>query len=129
MGPDHGPDGLGGALGIEGLDAEEDQLGGLEAVQPLDGGRAVGALHPAIWLAGLAGLLALAILRPNPILLLVLVFGGFELWRRWQERGTPQAKAYYRIRPWQRWATGAVYGSLVILLALGMSATHLERHL
>ena len=98
-------------------------------IVPLDGGRAVGALHPAIWLAGLVGLLVLAVLRPNPILLLILVLGGFELWRRWQERGTPQADAYYRIRPWQRFATGALYGGLVILLALGMTATHLERHL
>jgi Zn-dependent protease len=98
-------------------------------VVPLDGGRAVAALHPAVWLAGLAGLLALTILRPNPILLLVLVLGGFELWRRWQERGTPQADAYYRVRPWQRVATGVVYGGLVVLLALGMSATHVERHL
>ena len=98
-------------------------------IVPLDGGRAVAALHPALWLAGLLGLLALAILRPNPILLVVLVLGGFELWRRWQERGTPAAAAYYRIKPWQRVATGVVYGGLVVLLALGMSATHLERHL
>ena len=98
-------------------------------IVPLDGGRAVGALHPAIWLAGLVGLLVLAILRPNPILLLALVLGGLELWRRWQARGTPEGNAYYRIRGWQRFTAGAVYGGLVILLVLGMSATHLERHL
>jgi len=98
-------------------------------IVPLDGGRAAAALHPAIWLAGLVGLLVLAVLRPNPILLLVLVLGGLELWRRWQERDQPQSAAYYRIRPWQRVVTGVVYGGLVVLLALGMSASHLERHL
>ncbi len=96
---------------------------------PLDGGRAVAAVHPALWLLGLAGLLALAVLRPNPILLLVLVLGGFELWRRWQERGTGEADAYYRVRPWQRVATGLVYGGLVVTLALAMTATHVERNL
>jgi Zn-dependent protease len=98
-------------------------------VVPLDGGRAVAALHPAFWLIGLVGLLVLAFLRPNPILLLVLVLGGFELWRRWRERGTPEAAAYYRVEPWQRVATGVVYGGLAVLLALGMSATHVERTL
>ncbi len=96
---------------------------------PLDGGRAVAAVHPALWLLGLAGLLALAVLRPNPILLLVLVLGGFELWRRWQERGMGEADAYYRVRPWQRVATGLVYGGLVVTLALAMTATHVERNL
>jgi Zn-dependent protease len=98
-------------------------------IVPLDGGRAVAAVHPALWVLGLAGLLALAVLRPNPILLLVLVLGGFELWRRWQERGTGQAEAYYRVRPWQRVVTGLVYGGLVVTLALAMSATHVERDL
>jgi Zn-dependent protease len=96
-------------------------------IVPLDGGRAVGALHPAFWLLGLVGLLVLTFLRPNPILILVVVIGGLELWRRWRERGTPEAAAYYRIKPWQRVVTGVVYGSLAVLLALGMSASHVER--
>ena len=37
----------------------------------IDGGRAVAALHPAIWLAGLVGLLGLEVLRPSPILPLI----------------------------------------------------------
>src|SRR5213594_1317943 len=52
-------------------------------VLPLDGGRAMAALSPWIWLFGFAGLLALAFFFPNPILLLVLIFGGMESWRRW----------------------------------------------
>jgi Zn-dependent protease len=98
-------------------------------IVPLDGGRAVAALHPALWLAGLVGLVVLTFLAPNPILILVLVVGGLELWRRWRERGSPEAAAYYRIRPSQRAATAAVYGALVVLLALGMSASHIDRDL
>jgi Zn-dependent protease len=98
-------------------------------VVPLDGGRAVAAIHPAFWAVGLAALVALTIAAPNPILLIVLVFGGIELWRRWQERGTPAAAAYYRVRPWQRAVVGVTYVGLAALLALGMSATFVERSL
>jgi len=98
-------------------------------IVPLDGGRAVAAIHPAFWAVGLAALVALTIIAPNPILLIVLVLGGLELWRRWQERGNPAAAAYYRVRPWQRVTVGVVYVGLAALLALGMSATFVERSL
>jgi Zn-dependent protease len=96
-------------------------------VVPLDGGRAVAAVHPALWALGLAGLVALAFWHPNPILVLILVVGAFELWRRWRERGTPEAAAYYRVKPWQRLTAGAVYIGLAAVLAVAMTATHLER--
>jgi Zn-dependent protease len=96
-------------------------------VVPLDGGRAVAAVHPGLWALGLAGLLALAFWHPNPILILILLVGGFELWRRWRERGTPEAAAYYNVKPWQRLTAGAVYIGLAAALAVAMTATHLER--
>jgi Zn-dependent protease len=96
-------------------------------IVPLDGGRAVAALHPALWAVGLAGLVALTVFWPNPILLAILVLGGFELWgrvRRWRD---PESRAYYRIAPRHRVIAGATYLGLAALLALAMSATHLER--
>jgi Zn-dependent protease len=96
-------------------------------LSPLDGGRAVAALHPAFWAVGLVLLLGLTIVRPNPILILVLVIGGIEVWRRWRDRDTPQSAAYYAIAPWQRAVVGATYVGLAALLGLAMSATHLER--
>lgn len=98
-------------------------------IVPLDGGRAVAAVHPALWALGLAGLLALTILAPNPILLLILVLGGLELWRRWSERHHPSAAGYYRVEPWQRVAAGVTYVSLAVALGLAMSATFVERDL
>jgi Zn-dependent protease len=96
-------------------------------VPPLDGGRAVAALHPALWLVGLLGLGALVVIRPNPILILILVFAAMELWRRWQMRGHPSAHAYYRVLPWQRAAVAATYFGLAVLLVLGMHETHVPR--
>ena len=60
-------------------------------VLPLDGGRAMAALSPWVWFAGFAGLVALTFAFPNPILILVLLLGGFESWHRWKNRNTPEA--------------------------------------
>ncbi|HWM13321.1 MAG TPA: site-2 protease family protein [Gaiellaceae bacterium] len=96
-------------------------------VSPLDGGRAAAALHPALWAVGLAILLGLTLLWPNPILILVLVIGGLDVWRRWRERKEPGSAEYYSIAPWQRAAVGVTYVGLTAALALAMSATHVER--
>ncbi|HXV95296.1 MAG TPA: site-2 protease family protein [Gaiellaceae bacterium] len=96
-------------------------------VSPLDGGRAAAALHPALWAVGLALLLGLTILRPNPILFLVLIVGGIEVWRRWRDRNEPRTASYYAIAPWQRAVVGVTYVGLAALLAVAMSATHIER--
>jgi Zn-dependent protease len=71
-------------------------------VLPLDGGRISAALHPAMWFVGLLGLLALVLYEPNPILIVILLLAGSELWGRWRTRRTPQMRAYYRVRPHQR---------------------------
>jgi len=97
-------------------------------VVPLDGGRAVAALHPSLWLVGLLGLGALVVLRPNPILILILFFAAMELWRRWQARGDPAARSYYRVLPWQRLSVAAMYFGLAALLVLGMHETHVPRN-
>jgi Zn-dependent protease len=96
-------------------------------VVPLDGGRIVAAIHPVFWLIGFAGLFGLIFLAPNPILIVILLFVGLELWRRWQERGNPEAATYYDVKPWQRFATAAAYFGLAALLVLGMSASHVEK--
>jgi Zn-dependent protease len=98
-------------------------------IVPLDGGRAVAALHPAFWLVGLVGLAGLTYFAPNPILILILVIGGLELWNRWRARGTPEYEAYYRVAPWQRVTVAVVYLGLAAALGLAMSASYIERDL
>lgn len=94
-------------------------------IVPLDGGRAAGALHPALWFVGLLMMVGLVVLRPNPLLLIIVVLGGLDLWRRWRERG--EAGDYYRLTIAQRVTVGVVYLGLVAALALAMSATYVER--
>jgi Zn-dependent protease len=87
---------------------------------PLDGGRAVAALHPAIWGIGLVAVAALAFARPNPILILILVFGAMELWRRWKSRHSPEYADYYKVTIPQRVAIASTYFGLAAVLAAGM---------
>ena len=94
-------------------------------IVPLDGGRAVAALHPAIWLLGLLMMVGIAVISPNPILIIIVIVGALELWRRWRERG--EAAEYYRLEVWQRVVVAVVYIGLIGVLALAVSATHVER--
>jgi Zn-dependent protease len=96
-------------------------------VLPLDGGRAMAALSPWMWVVGYGLLVGATVAFPNPIMLLILLFGGLETWRRWQQRKTPEARAYNRVRPATRAAVAAVYLGLAAALAVGMDATFLER--
>jgi Zn-dependent protease len=98
-------------------------------VVPLDGGRAMAALSPWMWFVGFAGLVALVFVFPNPIILLIVLFGAMETWRRWQERKSPAAREYYRVSPRDRLLVALVYLGLILLLALGMAETHIERDL
>jgi len=101
----------------------------LAPISPLDGGRIVAAIHPALWLAGLVVLLGLTIVNPNPILILILILGGMESWRRWQHRHDARLESYYRVPPAQRVFTGVAYITLAALLTIAMSATFVERHI
>jgi Zn-dependent protease len=94
-------------------------------IVPLDGGRAVSALHPAIWLLGLLMMVGLLVVSPNPILIIIVLLGALELWRRWRERG--EKAEYYRLPVWQRAAVAVVYIGLIGVLAVAVSATHVER--
>ena len=100
-------------------------------VVPLDGGRAMAAMAPWMWFVGFAALVAVTIVFPNPILLIILLFGGMETWRRWRQRraGGAEQEAYYRVTPRARAAVAAVYVGLIVALAVGMDVSHLPRTL
>ncbi len=96
-------------------------------IVPLDGGRAMAAMAPWMWFLGFGVLVALALLFPNPIIWIIVLFAGYELYRRWQARksGSIAAAAYYRVAPRHRLIVGAVYIGLIVLLVLGMEQSHI----
>lgn len=96
-------------------------------VLPLDGGRAMAALSPWVWFAGYAGLIALTFVFPNPILILVLLIGGYESWNRWKSRHTPEGRAFYAVPPRTRAWVAITYLGLIAALAFGVSETFLEK--
>ena len=96
-------------------------------VVPLDGGRIVSALHPVLWLVGFLALLGLVFLSPNPILIIILIVSGMELWTRWRTRNNPELQEYYKVEPRQRAIVAVLYFGLAVLLVLGMEATHVDR--
>ena len=96
-------------------------------VLPLDGGRAMAALSPWVWLVGFAVLVVLTVFFPNPILLLVLLFGGLETWRRFKARNSPEGRRYHAIPARTRALVALTYVGLAALLAVGVTETFLER--
>jgi hypothetical protein len=74
-------------------------------------------------------MVAMVVFFPNPILLLILLLGGIESWRRWKARNTPEGRAYHQIPARTRALVAAAYLLLIAALAFGVSATHLERGL
>lgn len=98
-------------------------------VLPLDGGRAAAALHPALWAVGLLLLLAYEIYRPSPIIPLILILGGIEMYRRWRGRQTAEMRAYQALAPQQRAWVALAYVTLVVLLLFAVHTTYVRRSL
>jgi Zn-dependent protease len=99
----------------------------LVPISPLDGGRAMAALSPYMWLVGFALILVAAVLFPSPIVLLILVLGGYETFKRFRNRNSPEAQEYHNVSRGTRFAVAAVYLSLALALAVGIHFTHFAR--
>ena len=98
---------------------------------PFDGGRAMAAMAPWMWFLGFGAMVAFFFLFPNPILILFLLLGGMETWRRWKARragkGEEGNAAYYRVKPAHRLLVAAVYVGLIAFCAVGMDLTFVDR--
>ncbi len=93
---------------------------------PLDGGRVVAALHPAVWAVGLGAVLGLCVLRPNPVLFVILVLGAIELFNRIRARKRGQNLAYFQVTARQRLTVAGLYFGLLIVLGVALHATYLS---
>jgi Zn-dependent protease len=98
-------------------------------VVPLDGGRAMAAMSPKMWWVGLAALIVLAVVFPNPIIFIILLFAAIETYKRWKARrsGDKEVAAYYKVKPSHRIAIAVVYLGLIAICVIGMDLTHLQR--
>jgi len=92
---------------------------------PLDGGRAAGALHPGVWLAGIAIAVGVEIWRPSLVLLLIIVLGAREAWHRWRRRDADAD--YLTLTAGQRTRIATAYVLLLATLALGAALTYAPR--
>ena len=99
----------------------------LAPITPLDGGRIVAAIHPAIWALGLVLMIGLVFVFPNPILILILLLGGYESWKRFKARNTPESRAFHAIPTRTRVLVAVVYLGLAAALAVGVTETFLEK--
>jgi Zn-dependent protease len=91
----------------------------------LDGGRIVTALSPWLWIVGFSIVLVMAILHPNPIVILVLVFSIPRLISLFRAK-TDEQRRYYEVTPGQRWTMAIMYFGLIALLALGMYVSQIS---
>jgi hypothetical protein len=82
-----------------------------------------------MWFVGLFAMALLTFAYPNPIIILILVLAVFETYRRWKARksGDDEVNAYYRVKPAHRLAILGVYLGLIVVCAVGMGLTFVER--
>lgn len=97
----------------------------LVPLTPFDGGRAMAAMAPAMWFVGLGVMVFLLLLTHISFLLIFVLFGGYDTYRRWKlkKSGSTQQAAYYRVSPRNRLLVATVYISLIVLLAVGMASS------
>ena len=141
-GPILGSIGAAACVGLYGLTGDEFFLAlaftgfflnlfNLLPVSPLDGGRAVSAISPWMWLLGVFGMTVLVLTHPNPIIILIAVVAIYETYTRFKafHAGREEVQACYAIAKRDRIITTAVYFGLIATLAIAMFYTHVEKTL
>lgn len=87
-------------------------------LSPLDGGRITQVISPWLWLGGVPVLMGLMLWRPSPMLILIAILAGTQLWSAWKHRKEPAAQAYRLASMETRIGYAACYVALVGFLAV-----------
>lgn len=94
-------------------------------LQPLDGGRTVGAISPKLWIVGFVVLLFLLIRSFNPILLLILFMAGRNIFDLWKNRKS-ERQDYYLVSKKGKIQLTICYFGLLLFLVFAMSETQVS---
>jgi hypothetical protein len=65
------------------------------------------------------------------MLVVILLLGGYETYKRWQARGSGDERilAFYKVKPAHRIAIATVYLALIAVCAIGMELTLVQQSL
>jgi Zn-dependent protease len=94
-------------------------------ISPLDGGRVVAAISPKLWVLGFIGILVLFFHSFNPILLLILLLAGRNVYNLWKRKDEEQ-KEYYEVEGKAKVQITLLYFGLLAFLAIAMPLTHVK---
>lgn len=86
-------------------------------MSPLDGGRIVTAVSTKVWFIGIPVMGVVAFLYTNPIMILIIILGIFEIYNNWKH---PKSD-YYNVSFKIRLAFAVAYVLLFIVLGIGMA--------
>jgi Zn-dependent protease len=95
-------------------------------ISPLDGGRVVAAIWPKLWIVGFIGILVMFLRSFNPILFLILLPAGRNVYDLWKKKDLHQSE-YYDVDRKTKIQISLLYFVLLGFLALAMSLTHVAR--
>ncbi|HVW81550.1 MAG TPA: site-2 protease family protein [Mycobacteriales bacterium] len=91
---------------------------------PLDGGRVADLLYPWVWVVVGLGLVGYLVVRFEPLVLIILLLVGYELYSQRRQRGRAAA-----VQPRLRLRLSIAYLVLLAVIGVGLHATYLPRHL
>lgn len=95
-------------------------------LSPLDGGRVVAAISPKLWIFGFVGVLLLFLRSWNPLLFLILIPAGRNVYNLWKNKDAAQAE-YYEVDRKTKVRIALLYFGLLAFLPLAMALTHVTR--
>ena len=96
-------------------------------IVPLDGGRAMAAIHPALWIAGhrrpgrAADRCTQRAADPDPV-----PSAAREAWSRYRSRSEAASASYYTVRASRRVLIAVVYVGVAAVCVLGMRAGYVN---
>jgi len=94
-------------------------------ISPLDGGRMTAILTPRIWLLGAPMMVALAIYRPSPLLIMIAILSFPSVMKAWRyDAQAPENLAYYGTPIGLKIEYGVFYLGLAAFLGIMTQSVH-----